>query len=72
MADYDRGEQREIRESPFRTLAKQVAGLNVSSGETAPQEDAEDQAKVVDVIESFCINCEENVRAQSPFFLPLF
>ncbi|KAI4200378.1 MAG: hypothetical protein LQ346_002388 [Caloplaca aetnensis] len=60
MADYDRVEQREVRESPFHTLAKQVAGLNASNDETAPHEEAEDEAKVVDVIESLCINCEEN------------
>lgn len=66
MADYDRGEQREVRESPFQTLSKQVAGLNVSKGETISQEEVEDEAKVVDVIESLCINCEENVRLPSP------
>lgn len=73
MADYDRVEQREVRESPFHTLAKQVAGLNASNDETAPHEEAEDEAKVVDVIESLCINCEENVRSprpQSSFVFP--
>lgn len=62
MADYDRGETREFHESPFQTLSRQVAGLRVRDGDTTSQEEVEDESRVVDVIESLCINCEENVR----------
>ncbi|KAL9013961.1 MAG: hypothetical protein Q9173_001375 [Seirophora scorigena] len=56
MADNDRGDAREPRESPFTTLSKQVAGLRVEHGDATP---TEDDTKVVEIIDSLCMNCEE-------------
>ena len=42
----------------FAAIGKQVLGLNLSDGEE-PAED--DRVKVVDEIESLCMNCHENV-----------
>lgn len=62
MTDYDRGETREPHESPFQTLSRQVAGLQVKDGDTTSQGELYDEPKVVEVIQSMCMNCEENVR----------
>ncbi|KAL8719010.1 MAG: hypothetical protein Q9225_003930, partial [Loekoesia sp. 1 TL-2023] len=59
MADYDRVERREVHESPFQTLSKQVAGIKIQNGDNSSSE-VEDEPKVVDSIESLCISCEEN------------
>lgn len=71
MADYDRGEEREAYESPFQTLSKHIANLRIQNGEDPSGAEVDDEHQVVEVIESFCINCEENVRipisqSQSP------
>lgn len=58
--DRDRADARETRESPFATLQKRVAGLKVQDDDPPPNVE-EDEPKVVDRIESLCINCEENV-----------
>ncbi|KAL8959024.1 MAG: hypothetical protein Q9193_004036 [Seirophora villosa] len=76
MADNDRRDTREPRESPFTTLSKQVAGLRVGHGDATPQsgtEDAEDDTKVVEVIDSLCMSCEETgetrmLLTRIPFF----
>ncbi|KAI4137809.1 MAG: hypothetical protein L6R39_007087, partial [Caloplaca ligustica] len=60
MTDYDRGETREPHESPFQTLSRQVAGLQVKDGDTTSQGELYDEPKVVEVIQSMCMNCEEN------------
>ncbi|KAL8738146.1 MAG: hypothetical protein Q9181_001004 [Wetmoreana brouardii] len=60
MAAYDRAEKREVHESPFQTLSKQVANLRVQDGNQTSQEAVEDEPKVVESIESLCISCEEN------------
>ncbi|CAO1601425.1 nucleolar zinc-finger protein [Xanthoria calcicola] len=57
--DRDRADARETRESPFATLQKRVAGLKVQDDDPPPNVE-EDEPKVVDRIESLCINCEEN------------
>lgn len=62
MAEYDRGDEREVRESPFQTLTKHIAGLKIQNGDTDSSE-VEDEPKVVETIESLCISCEENVRS---------
>ena len=59
--DLDRGDERESRESPFATLQKRVAGLKVQDGDNISEEIDKDEPKVVESIESLCINCEENV-----------
>ncbi|CAL8584991.1 nucleolar zinc-finger protein [Xanthoria parietina] len=62
MADsdeIDREDARESRESPFATLQKRVAGPKVEDDDNPPNGE-EDKPKVVDRIESLCINCEEN------------
>ncbi|KAI4172051.1 MAG: hypothetical protein LQ343_003798 [Gyalolechia ehrenbergii] len=59
MAEYDRGDEREVRESPFQTLTKHIAGLKIQNGDTDSSE-VEDEPKVVETIESLCISCEEN------------
>lgn len=61
MADNDRRDTREPRESPFTTLSKQVAGLRVGHGEATPQSGTEDDTNVVEVIDSLCMSCEETV-----------
>lgn len=59
MAEYDRRDQREARESPFQTLTKHIAGLDIQNGDNDSSE-VEDEPKVVESIESLCISCEEN------------
>ncbi|KAL8861710.1 MAG: hypothetical protein Q9178_001911 [Gyalolechia marmorata] len=58
--DHDRGDERESRDSPFATLQKRVAGLKVQDGDKTSEKVDEDEPKVVESIESLCINCEEN------------
>lgn len=62
MADNDRGDSRELHESPFATLARQVAGLRVENGDAAPQSEAENDTRLVEIIDSLCMSCEETVR----------
>ncbi|KAI4172546.1 MAG: hypothetical protein LQ348_006747 [Seirophora lacunosa] len=64
MADNDRRDTREPRESPFTTLSKQVAGLRVGHGEATPQSGTEDDTNVVEVIDSLCMSCEETSAGQ--------
>ncbi|KAL8940670.1 MAG: hypothetical protein Q9216_002692 [Gyalolechia sp. 2 TL-2023] len=60
MADYDRGDEREVRESPFQTLTKHIAGLKIQNGDSQSSEVEDDKPKVVETIESLCMSCEEN------------
>ncbi|KAI4288301.1 MAG: hypothetical protein L6R35_002438 [Caloplaca aegaea] len=59
MADNDRGDSRELHESPFATLARQVAGLRVENGDTAPQSEEDNDTRLVEIIDSLCMSCEE-------------
>ncbi|KAL8654556.1 MAG: hypothetical protein Q9210_001428 [Variospora velana] len=59
MADNDRGDTRELHESPFATLSRQVAGLRVENDDTTPQSEADNDTRVVEVIDSLCMSCEE-------------
>ncbi len=43
----------------FRTVGNQVEGLNISGD---GEDNGDDGPKVVDEIESLCMNCGENVR----------
>ena len=45
----------------FAALGKQVLGLSVKDGDVVPEDD---RVKVVDQVESLCMNCEENVGHQ--------
>lgn len=48
----------------FAAIGKQVLGLKLGNDEE-PAED--DRVKVVDEIESLCMNCHENVSYSLPF-----
>lgn len=48
-------------EKLFRDLGKQVDRLTGNNG-TGNDQDAEDAPKMVEEIESLCMNCEKNVR----------
>ena len=48
-------------EELFRDVGKQVDGLTLNGG-TEADYDAEDAPKMVEEIESLCMNCEKNVR----------
>lgn len=48
----------------FESLGKQAEGLTISDA-NGEAEDSADEQKVVDEIESLCMNCHENVSAQS-------
>ncbi|KAL9596477.1 MAG: hypothetical protein Q9219_005783 [cf. Caloplaca sp. 3 TL-2023] len=72
MAENDREDPREVQESPFQTLSKQIAGLQLRGSDGTPSEEV-DEPKVVDTIESLCMNCEENgetrlLLTKIPFF----
>lgn len=67
MADHDRLDKREISESPFQTLSKQVASLKVQDETSASQEAVDNEPKVVERIESLCINCEDNVLSSKKY-----
>ena len=56
------------RNDLFAALGKQVLGLSVQDEDEIPEDD---RVKVVDEIESLCMNCEENVGHQ-PRFLVFF
>ena len=43
----------------FAAIGKQVLGLNLNDGDQNDQQEDE-PVKIVDVIESYCVNCEEN------------
>lgn len=43
----------------FAAIGKQVLGLNGGDNEEVPEDE---RVKVVDEIESLCMNCEDNVR----------
>ena len=45
----------------FAAIGKKVLGLSPSEAEN-PNKSEDDRVKVVDEIESYCVNCEENVR----------
>ena len=75
MAENDRIDPREKIESPFKTLARQVAGIKVQDGTHILDDneanglrstegiEEEDEPRVVDSIDSLCMNCEENVSS---------
>lgn len=42
----------------FAAIGKQVAGLEIKEGE---EEDEDERVKVVNEIESLCMNCQDNV-----------
>ena len=46
----------------FAALGKQVLGLSVQDGDEVPEDD---RVRVVDEIESLCMNCEDNVGHHS-------
>ena len=53
----------------FAAIGKKVRGLNISDEEKVDDDQNEDErVKIVDEIESYCVNCEENVRTS--FSLP--
>jgi len=56
--EYDRAKKDE--NDLFAAIGKKVLGLNLE--EQNPEEDQDERVKVVDEIESYCVNCEENVR----------
>jgi len=56
--EYDRAKKDE--NDLFAAIGKKVLGLNLE--EQTPEEDQDERVKVVDEIESYCVNCEENVR----------
>ncbi|KAL8712974.1 MAG: hypothetical protein Q9220_002834 [cf. Caloplaca sp. 1 TL-2023] len=73
MADFDRDDDREHRESPFQTLAKRVAELKVQTGDDDPTMLEDNEPNGVETIESLCMNCEENgetrlLLTKIPFF----
>ena len=45
--------------SLFAAIGKRVLGLRLEDDEEVPEDD---KVKIVDEIESLCMNCEENVR----------
>ncbi|KAL8665936.1 MAG: hypothetical protein Q9202_001872 [Teloschistes flavicans] len=59
MANHDRGDRPEAFESPFQLLANQVAGLKVQDQQDTSQNAVEDELKVVDRIESLCMQCSD-------------
>ncbi|KAL9043792.1 MAG: hypothetical protein Q9214_003033, partial [Letrouitia sp. 1 TL-2023] len=65
MAANDREDPCEYEDRPFQALKDQIANLslrNDSDGESNGEAIADDGLKVVEKIESLCMNCEENVR----------
>lgn len=61
MANHDRDDHPEASESPFQLLANQVAGLKVQDQQDTSQNAVEDELKVVDRIESLCMQCSDTV-----------
>ena len=50
----------------FAAIGKKVHGLKISDEEETDEDQNEDErVKIVDEIESYCVNCEENVRTCS-------
>lgn len=47
----------------FAAIGKQVLGLNLGDDE---EPDEDDRVKIVDEIESLCMNCHENVSYSLP------
>ena len=46
----------------FRSVGKHVEAMNLAEADADEEEESEDERpKVVDEIESLCMNCEENV-----------
>ncbi|KAI4205739.1 MAG: hypothetical protein LQ350_000236 [Teloschistes chrysophthalmus] len=60
MANHDRDDRLEASDGPFQVLAKQVAGLKVQDQHNTSQDPVEDELKVVDIIESLCMQCHED------------
>ena len=54
----------------FAAIGKKVLGLKISDEEKVDDDDQneDERVKIVDEIESYCVNCEENVRTS--FSLP--
>lgn len=52
----------------FESIGQKASQLNGTAGDAAAegQQDGDDEPKVVEQIESLCMNCHENVRAHSP------
>lgn len=46
----------------FESLGKKAEGLSITDDANANTEEDADEQKVVDEIESLCMNCHENVR----------
>lgn len=61
MANHDRDDRPKASDGPFQVLAKQVAGLKVQDQHDTSQDAVEDELKVVDIIESLCMQCHEDV-----------
>ena len=57
--EYERAQKDE--NDLFAAIGKKVLGLKLED-EEKPDEDDDDRVKVVDEIESYCMNCEDNVR----------
>ncbi|KAL8694811.1 MAG: hypothetical protein Q9218_000570 [Villophora microphyllina] len=60
MANNDREDRPESYESPFKVLAKQVAGIKIQDENDTSQDAVEEEPKVVESIESLCMNCKED------------
>ncbi|KAL9587979.1 MAG: hypothetical protein Q9203_003203, partial [Teloschistes exilis] len=60
MANHDRDDRPKASDGPFQILAKQVAGLKVQDQHDTSQDAVEDELKVVDIIESLCMQCHED------------
>ncbi|KAI4109659.1 MAG: hypothetical protein L6R37_000346 [Teloschistes peruensis] len=60
MANHDRDDRPKASDGPFQVLAKQVAGLKVQDQHDTSQDAVEDELKVVDIIESLCMQCHED------------
>lgn len=52
----------------FESIGQKASQLNGTAGDAGAegQQDGDDEPKVVEQIESLCMNCHENVRACSP------
>lgn len=52
----------------FASIGKKVLGLNVGDEKELERDEGEDEhVKVIDEIESYCVNCEENVLVREIF-----
>ena len=61
--EYNRAQKDE--KDLFAAIGKKVLGLKLDEEEENPEENEDERVKIVDEIESYCVNCEENVSMKS-------